>query len=369
MNKKLSALLAIFLVSVFSFTSCNKKNNESKDKKEVKKVEKKQEVKKAETKEAKKAEKKEVKKEETKAVASSGKLDLSYFPEKAVMVGSFDVKAFLNIKDLEPVYKDLKKEAEKNGIDLNKITFISYYLNVEDLSKEPNDGAVLISGFKFSEDLVKKIGVKYKKEKYSDVDILIDEEKSTCIAVIGNDTIMGSIPSVKKMIDVKKGKIKSLAKSESAKEFNNMIEKSKDAAFRIIVVNNKLGQEQLKNMAKGQGAMIAEFLNNFKSALFSVTITKDAFKFAVKFHSSKAGVDQAMAIAQPQLAMMTQPNSPILGMAQPMLGKEGSEILAKVLKTLQLKKNNDYLCATIETKFEYWKKAPAILENAAKNMK
>ena len=362
MNKKLSILLALLLVSLLSVSGCKKgeKSDANKDtKKEAVKGTKK------ETKDTKKDIKKTVKKI---TATSSAKLDLSYFPEQAVVVGSFDVKAFSAIKELKPMMEQGFEEAKKNGIDLSTVSFLSYYVNIENLKGNNNDAAVLVSGLKIPENLLGKMGLKIKKEKYNDIDIMIDEKQDAGFAPLGNDLLAGSVKSIKKMIDVKKGKVKSLAKSDMAKEFNAILAKSNGAAFRIAFVVNKMASEQLQKLSQGQGAMAADFLKNLKSGSFSVSIVKDSLKFAFNFHSNKAGVNQVLAVAKPQLGMLTQPNSPMLGMVQPILGKEGTEILGKVLKTLKVNNDGEYLSVTFETKLEYWTKAPKIFGEALQKM-
>lgn len=358
MNKKLSILLALLLVSILSVSGCKK----------GKKTDAKNDTKKAVTKNVKKGTKNVKKVAKKVATSSTAKLDLSYFPEKAVLVGSFDINAFKAIKELKPILEQGFAEAKKNGLDLSTVNSLSYYVNVESLKGENHDMAVLVNGLKIPKELLEKSGLKIKKEKYNDTEIMIDEKQDAGFATLGNDLLAGSVTSIKKMIDVKKGKVKSLAKSELAKEFNSILAKSKNAAFKIAFVTNKLAKEQLENLSKGQGAMAAEFLRNLKSGSFSISINKDALKFALTFHSNKAGVDQVMAVAKPQLGMLTQPNSPMLGMVSPILGKEGADIFAKVLKTLKVNNDGDYLSITFETKFEYWVKAPKIFTDALKRM-
>jgi len=361
MNKKLSILLALLLASVFSFAGCKKdaKKDDTTAKKEVAKTA---------TKETKGTTKKDANtKKEVATKGTASKLDLSYFPENAVIVGSFNIKEFYAIKELKPIFAEAFAEAKKEGIDLEKLTFLSYYMNLDSL-KKADDVAVLVNNFTITEELLTKMKLKVKKEKYNGFELLLEPNAEGGFVTLGKDLLAGSTKSIKKMLDVKSGKAKSLASSEAGKEFKLALSKSGNAAFKIVFVPNKLATEQMANLSKGQGAMAAEFLNNIKSASFSISISKDAFTFGFLFHSSKAGVDQVVAIAKPQLAMLTQPNSPMLGMVQPILGKEGTEILTKVIKTLKVNNDGEYLAISFSTKFEYWQKAPKIFGDAMKKM-
>jgi hypothetical protein len=355
MNKKLTILLTLFIISVFSIAGCKKDANKDATK-DTKKV----------TKEVKKDGKKEVKKEDVKA--ASGKLDLSYFPDKAVVVGSFDIQKFLSIKELQPLLTEGLTQAKAMGIDLEKVGFASYYMNLDSLEKA-DDVAILVSNLVIPEATLTQMGLKVKKETYEGMELLLEPSGEGGFTVVGKDLLAGSTKSIKKMIDVKKGKSKNLAGTETAKELEKIFSKSKGAAFKIAFVPNDLAKGEITKLTKeGEGAMAAEFLNNLKSASFSIAVSKDSFDFAINIHSNKAGVDSIVAIAKPQLSMLTQDNSPMLGMVEPMLGKEGTEILTKVIKTLKVTNDGDYLSVTFSTKFEYWLKAPKIFGDAMKKM-
>ena len=366
MNKKLTILLTIFMASVLSLTGC---------KKEAKKVEGDAKKLVANVKDGAKTVKTGIKnvKAGTKVAVNNvankiaginfaAKLDLNAFPEEAVMIGSIDVQKFLKIEMLKPLFTNAMKEAKEKGIDLEKATFASWYMNAEDLNAEKPELAGIVNNFIIPESLLIAEKIKVNKESYNGVEILLDDKKEGGYVTLGTDTLGGSLVALKKMIDVKKGKLKSLAKSPSGALLSDILSKTGDSALRVAVITNKSLSEQLKKAAKeGQGAMIAEFLNNFKAASFGIGTTKDAFTFTINFRSNKAGIDTVTALIKPYVGMIQQDNAPMLQMAEPMLGKEGVKMLSAVAKTVKVNNNGEYLSITFETKYEYWLKAPEIL--------
>ncbi len=357
MSKKLTMLLTIFMVSIFAITGCKK---EAKDAaKDVKKVTK--DVKTA-VKDGKKAVK-DVKKvvKAVKGMNFDAKLNLNYFPEEAVVVGSIDIQKFLNIKILKPLLEQGLNQAKQMGIAVDKATFASFYMNLDSL-KKADDVAVIVNGLTIPQELLTKMGAKSIKETYNGVELLLDPDKKGGYVTLGNDTLAGSLKSIKKMIDVKKGKSKSLATNGNAKIFTDILSKTGNSAFRIAFVPNKLVQDELGKLSKeGQAAMFADFINNFKAASFGIEVTENALIFHINVRSSEAGIKPVVAMMQPQLKMLTQENSPMLAMAEPMLGKEGTKILGEVVKTIKLTNSGEYLSITISTKLEYWLQAPKIL--------
>ena len=151
MSKKLVVFLAVFIASVFTLTVCKKSENSEKSSKDTKKAEAKKENVKKEKKEVAK----KVVKKETLNKALPSKLDFSFFPDNSVVVGSFDAKAFMGIKELKPLFSQGLEQSKALGFDLDKATFMSFYLGLD--SMNPDDFAIVINNFTIKEETLKKL--------------------------------------------------------------------------------------------------------------------------------------------------------------------------------------------------------------------
>jgi len=355
MSKKLTILLSIFMVSVLAI-SCSKKDAKKNETKDTKKVTKKVDTKKAAAKKA-----------TTKS--SVNELDFSYFPEATVVVGSVDINKFLSIKVLQPLMKEALAEANKMGIEVEKAKFASYYLNVDSLQKL-DDAAVLVNGLTITEAVLTKLGAKFKKETYNKVELLLEPGGEMAIAGLKNDTLAGSVKSIKKMLNIKSGKGKSLATAKTAEAFKTILAKTGKSAFKIGFVPNALVKAEFAKLSKKEElAMAADLVNNFKAASFGIEVTDKAFNFSINIQSSEDAIKAVHAMGSAQLAMLKQANSPMLKMVEPMLGKRGTEILSEVVKTIEIKADKEFLSVTLSTKLEYWLEAQKIFGAAMGKMR
>jgi len=175
-----------------------------------------------------------------------GKLsgDTKLIPEGTNAIAEINVSDFMK---LEKVKKELsgmegKSFTKKTGLkpeDVKSITLFATIDKLKDLERNPNFG-FLVKGNGFDKaikEVVKSAGKSIKELKYAGS--MIYSKRDLSLSLIGNNVAGGTIENVKKILDLSKGKGKSLNTKEFAKIFGKLKASSAKAAVIVPEVTRK----------------------------------------------------------------------------------------------------------------------------------
>jgi len=258
--------------------------------------------------------------------------------------------AEINIADLMKLDK-VKSELEgregksftkKTGLkpsDVKSITLFATVDKLRDLERHPNFG-FLVKGSGFDnamKELVKSAGKRIKELKYADK--VIYSKRDLSLSLIGKNIAGGTLDNVKKILDLSKGKGKSL----DTKEFASIFKKLNASSAKGAVILPKSTREELVKMAKGSPMPVAglnDVVAKLKVIAAGANISNSSIELKFVIKSDAKAVKTLVETAKTLLKTM----------AAPMVKQYESKMkgVQAVYDSLKIEADGDYMLISLK---------------------
>ncbi len=302
------------------------------------------------------------------AIFAKPGINYKLIPKDADVFGYVSTKSFMKNKHLKKFMKtkdakDAMKKMKKMGIDIKKLGSISFHSNFESLMKNKKnaknaDFSVILHGISL-ENMAKLQLKKAKDAKtqkyngttiYQDIKVKNNEKgKFDAVAFFNNNTILGSVIGVKKVIDANKGK--NFTKKKMINKLLSTLKSPEFFVLNIVQASQKalIQQAITKNQANPAVAMIGlnSLANNIKLFAFAGNLTNKKLKLTFLLKADKAGVASFTQTLNMQFKNFKPMLEQQINAYSKIVGKDAAKELKSIMNSLKIVAKGDLALISI----------------------
>lgn len=302
------------------------------------------------------------------AIFAKPRINYKLLPKDANVFGYISTNSFMKNKHFKKFMKtkDAKasiRKMKKMGIDIKKLGSISFHSNFESLMKNKKDAknadfSIILHGINLEK--VAKLQLKKlkgaKTQKYNGATIYQDfkvkgNEKGEfeALTFLNDNTIMGSIKGVKKVIDTSKGK--SFSNKKMVNKLLSTLKSPEFFVLNIVQASQKtlIQQAITKNAANPAVAMLGlnSLANNIKLFAFAGNLTSKKLKLTFLLKADKAGVSSFTQTLNMQFKNFKPMLEQQINNYSRLIGKDAAKELKSIMNSLKIVKKGDLALISI----------------------
>ena len=296
------------------------------------------------------------------SVTLFAKVDYRFFPKNTTIMGYVATKGMMKNPQIKeymkrPDVQQSMKTLLSMGVDIKKLGAISFYSNADSLIgkdskaiKKDGNYAIILHGLNL-ENLIKSEMKKNKDAKsmkykgytvYLKLEAEDGKKKVDAVTFIEGNTVMGSVPGVKNVIDAYKGK-----RFANKKLVNSLLKKLNNPDFFVIdLVDAKQRQLILQSLkAKKNDPTVAmlgleNISKNLELLVFAGKIIKDRIYLYAGLQSDKGAVKIFINNTNMQFNAFKPMLAQQVNAYKPMLGNDGAIELNSILNSIKFEAQN-----------------------------